>query len=244
MSKTQRPWLQLPRALIAGFALVLGLQIFTHQQVVSEALSEYRALSKPFNEEIYNGLSAGSQLLLSYLLVIRLQLHDNQAGRHIRYSLIDYDRLLEWFDRISKMNPASEYPMFLASRVYSQTANKTQIRKLLKYIDSNFKRNPQLFWRNQAEATVIAKHKLGDPELALQMAARLYEQPETIKMPQWARDMHFLLLADLNEFESSIAVVEALLGSNSITDPDEIRFLREKLLYFQQKLSEYQQKSD
>ena len=60
-------------------------------------------------------------------------------------------------------------------------------------------------------------------------------------MPPWARDMHFLLLADMNEYESTIAVINSLLKSDAIKDPDEARFLKEKLLQFQQKLSEYQQ---
>ena len=72
------------------------------------------------------------------------------------------------------------------------------------------------------------------------MAKSLAEQPERIKMPRWARDMQFLILGDLNEFESAIAIIRALLQSKSIVDPDELRFLQEKLLIFQQKLSEYQ----
>lgn len=242
MSATQRPWSQLPAVVMAGFALLLGIQIYNHHQLSEEYSREYRPLGRPFNEKTYSGFAAGSQKLFSYLLIIRLQLHDNQAGRHIRYQLMDYDRLLEWLDTIYRLNPASEYPMLLATRVYSQTTDKTQLRQLLDYIDKTFRQSPQLFWKNQAEATVIAKHKLGDLELALQMAQSLSAQPGTVIMPRWARDMHFLLLADMNEYETSIAIIEALLNSHSITDPDEIRFLQQKLLEFQRQLSEYRQK--
>lgn len=243
MPSEQRSWLQLPRSVLVGFILVLGLQIYNHRQVDLQYSADYRPLAQPFQTDVYRGLSAGSQNLLSYLLIIRLQLHDNQAGRHIRYQLIDYDLLLQWLDKIADLNPASKYPMLLATRVYSQTTDKRQLRSLLNYIDNTFLLNPKLFWRNQAEASVIAKHRLGDINLALQMAEKLHSQPDDIEIPRWARDMHFLLLADLNEFESSIAIIQALLDSQSITDPDEIRFLRNKLLEFQQKLSEYRQKN-
>src|SRR5210317_1398149 len=123
MSAEQRSWLQLPRPVLVGFMLVLGLQIYNHRQVDLQYSADYKPLSRPFQTEIYRGLSAGSQNLLSYLLVIRLQLHDNQAGRHIRYYLIDYQLLLEWLDNISRLNPASKYPMLLATRVYSQTSD-------------------------------------------------------------------------------------------------------------------------
>jgi hypothetical protein len=45
----------------------------------------------------------------------------------------------------------------------------------------------------------------------------------------------------LNEFESAIAIIQALLQSKVVSDPDEKHFLEEKLLDFQQKLSDYQQ---
>ena len=185
----------------------------------------------------------GSVQLFSYLLAIRLQLHDNQAGRHIRYREIDYSMLVNWLKQIDRLNPQSEYSMMLASRVYSQTRDKERLGIILGYIDSTFMTNPQLHWRHQAEATVIAKHKLGDLELALKMAQKLSDQPESVIMPRWARDMQFLLLAELNEFETALVIIEALLKSEAVNDPDEKIFLQEKLLHFQRKLSEFQQNS-
>jgi len=183
----------------------------------------------------------GSEKLFSYLLVIKLQLHDNQAGKHIRYSRLDYERLVDWLDQIYQLNTQSEYPTMLASRVYSQTRDKARLKIILEYIDRTFIQNPQLHWRRLAEASVIAKHKLGDLQLALQMADKLSSQPPSVEMPRWARDMQFILLGDMNEFETPITIIVALMQSEAVNDPDEARFLNEKLLYFQQKLSEFQQ---
>ena len=233
----------LPLPLLAGFVLAFIAQLLMHQFSVTQASREYRPLSKPFDAPVYAGLSLGSHRLMSYLLSIRLQLHDNQAGRHVRYDRINYHLLIEWLDQISQLNRHSEYPMMLASRIYSQTQDKSRLRNLLEFIDDQFTARPQLHWRRQAEATVIAKHQLGDLELALEMAKKLAGQPDSIQMPHWARDMQFLLLGDLNEFETAMLIIQALLQSGSITDPDELRFLKIKLLYFQQKLSELKQKS-
>ncbi len=185
----------------------------------------------------------GSEKLFSYLLVMRLQLHDNQAGKHVRYSRLDYGRLVDWLDQIYQLNTQSEYPTMLASRVYSQTRDKVRLRIILEYIDRTFMQNPQLHWRRLAEASVIAKHQLEDLELALQMADKLSSQPPSVEMPRWARDIQFILLGDMNEFETAITIIVALLQSEAVNDPDEARFLKEKLLYFQQKLSESQQNS-
>ncbi|MCP4234205.1 MAG: hypothetical protein GY770_11565, partial [Aestuariibacter sp.] len=135
MRRSERPLSALPRALLVGFGLILTMQILMHQQADTQRAESYRPLSKPFSVPVYAGLAMGSEKLLSYLLVLRLQLHDNQAGRHVRYDYINYTVLLDWLGKIAGLNPDSEYPMLLASRVYSQTGDKPRLRSLLGFID-------------------------------------------------------------------------------------------------------------
>ena len=243
MRRAERPVLQLPRALLWGFLVFLSGQVIFHQYRLAAADAGYQPLARPLSVSAYQGLAMGSEQLLSYLLAIRLQLHDNQAGRHYSYRKIDYQRLIEWLERINALNSTSEYPMLLASRVYSQTRDHDQLRLMLGFIQRRFDDDPQLHWRRLAEATVIARHQLDDQEFALQMAEKLARQPASVVMPDWARDMRFLLLADMNELESAIAIIQALLQTAAITDVDERRFLQEKLLNFQQELFESQQSS-
>jgi hypothetical protein len=244
MRRTERPILSLPGPLLLALALLLGLQAVHHYFGQERLQARYRELGKPLSAATYRGLAMGSEQLLAYLMAIRLQLHDNQAGQHFRYSLIDYDRLVEWLDRISEISPNSEYPMMLASRVYTSTRDKQQLRRILAFIERRFDDNPQLHWRRLAEASVIAKHRLGDLDMALGMARKLARQPASVVMPHWARDFEFLLLSDLNELESAIAVIQALLHTEAVNDPDERRFLHSKLLEFQQKLFDFQQTTD
>ena len=241
MRRGERPLLLLPRPLLLGFLVLLAGQLFYHHFGRVQMAANYQVLDKPLSAAAYRGLAMGSEQLLGYLLALRLQLHDNQAGQHFRYSLIDYDVLIDWLELISAMSPHNEYSMLLASRIYSQTGDPDRLRQILAFIERRFDENPQLHWRRMAEASVLAKHKLHDLERALQMAEKIARQPASVQMPQWARDFRFLLLAELNEFESAIAIIQALLQSKAVSDPDEKRFLEEKLLDFQQKLSNYQQ---
>ena len=241
MRRGERPMLLLPRPLLFGFLAFFAIQVIFHHVDRIQFEANYRPLGKPMSAVAYRGAAMGSEQLLGYLLAIRLQLHDNQAGQHFRYSLIDYDLLVDWLDQISDIYPDTEYPMLLASRIYAQTRNHERLHKILGFIERRFDDNPQLHWRRLAEASLLAKHKLDDLELALRLAEKIAAQPAEVEMPHWARDFQFLLLADLNELESAIAIIQALLQTGSITDPDEIRFLKEKLLDFQQKLFESQQ---
>jgi hypothetical protein len=242
MRRGERPMRMLPRPLLIGFALLLLAQIVFHHLSRERLEARYRPLTRPWSADAYDAMAMGSDRLLGYLLALRLQLHDNQAGRHFRYSLMDYDLLVDWLDTLSDIDSGSEYPLLLASRIYTQTGSPERLRKILGFIERRFDDNPQLHWRRLAEASLIAKHKLGDLEFALRLAEKLAAQPRSVDMPHWARDFEFLLLAELNETESAIAIIEALLQSGSIKDPDERRFLREKLSEFQQKLFESQQK--
>lgn len=243
MRRGERPFLQLPRWLVLGFALLLATQLGWHYLQRQRLVAEYRPLDKPLSTDTYRALAMGSEQLLSYLLAIRLQLHDNQAGQHFRYSQIDYQLVVDWLDVISHLDPTSEYPMLLASRVYTTTRDEYRLRLILEYIEREFDTNPQLHWRRLAEASVIARHKLGDLQQALRMAKKLAQQPASLPIPHWARDIEFLLRAELNEYEAAIAIIQAMIQSGSVTDADELRFLREKLSDFQQKLFESQQSS-
>ncbi len=241
MRRGERPLTGLPRILLAGFGLFFVLQIAAHHLTLEQSAATYRPLDQPLSSESYRHLSMGSGQLAGYLLAISLQLHDNQAGQHFSYRLIDYDRLIAWLDRATELSPGTEYPMLLAARIYTQTGEPERLHKILAFIERRFDEDPQRHWRRMTEACLIAKHKLGDLELALRLAEKIALQPETVIMPRWARDFRFLLLAELNELESAIAIIQALLETDSISDVDERRFLLEKLSEFQQKLFDSQQ---
>ena len=136
--------LSLPRPLLLAFVLLFLLQIFHHHIDQERFESRYSGLGQPLSASIYRGLAMGSQQLFGYLLAIRLQLHDNQAGRHFSYKLINYHRLVDWLDRISEVSPGTEYPMLLASRVYTATSDQQQLRQILAFIERRFDEDPQL----------------------------------------------------------------------------------------------------
>lgn len=241
MRRGERRFFQLPRPLLIGFAVLFLTQLVYHHFTRPSLAPTYRPLSAPHSAGIYRALAMGSEQLMASLLAIRIQLHDNQAGQHFRYSRIDYSILVEWLERISRLDPTAEYPMLLASRIYAQTRDETRLRQIIAYIEREFDTDPQLHWRRLAEASVIARHRLEDLELALRLAEKIAAQPASVIIPHWARDLQFLLLAELNELEAAIAIIQVMIESGSVTDPDERRFLEEKLSDFQRKLFESRQ---
>ncbi len=243
MRRAERHLAGLPKILLAVFGLFFALQIGSHHLTLQRVAAAYRPLGQPLSSDSYRHLAMGSEQLAGYLLALGLQLHDNQAGQHFSYRLIDYERLVAWLDRATELSPGTEYPMLLAARIYTQTGDPESLVKILAFIERRFDEDPQRHWRRMTEACVIAKHKLGDLDLALRLAEKIARQPAEVVMPHWARDFRFLLLAELNELESAIAVIQALLETDAVDDPDERRFLLAKLSEFQQRLFESQQNS-
>ncbi len=228
------------RILLLGLIMLL-LQIGLHLSHHEKQEMHFQQLTAPQHLAFYQVAALGSNRLLSYLLALDLQLHDNQGGKHLPYSRLDYVLLSQWLKMVYDLYPESEYPAFLASRIYTQVKDKGKIRIMITVIESMFMQNPGLFWRRMTEACLLAKHQLGDLHLALQLAEKVALLPRSIQLPYWARDMRLILLDDLDQNESAAILIANLLRSGEIHDNDERRFLEFRLLKIQQKLSSSKQ---
>ena len=75
----------------------------------------------------------------------------------------------------------------------------------------------------------MARHRLKDLELAKRYSLALTHNATSNQVPNWARDMSVLLLAQTGEFEAAVVLTAKLIKSGRITDPHEINFLQKQL---------------
>lgn len=241
MKQRQRKLHQVPVYALLGMLILFAVQLSHHHWFKSSIIDSYKALRQPASADFYKAIALGSDRLWSYLLLLGVQLHDNQRGRHINYIHLNYETLQDWLLTLYELNPLSDYPAFLAARVYGQVPDKNKVRTMITVIETLFRRNPQQHWRRMTEACLLAKHQLQDLPLALKLAKDINTLPKTIKLPFWARDMELVLLDELNQFESAQLLISSMLQSGEIRDEDEIRFLKFRLLKIQQALLKYKQ---
>ena len=241
MSSAERGLRQVPVLVLSGFIVMICLQLTYHHLFKSTASDGYRYLQMPRPVDFYRSMALGSDKLVSYLLLLKLQLHDSQGGRHLNYVHLDYDKVDAWLQTIYELNPRSDYPAFLASRVYSQVQDRDKVRVMVALIERLFDIDPEQHWRRMTEACLLAKHQLQDLPLALRLAKKIAALPDELDLPFWARDMQLVLLDELGELESAQLLVSSMLQSGRINDPDELRFLRMRLLKIQQGLLENEQ---
>lgn len=212
----------LQTGLLAGFVLVKILTV--------EDPGPAKNVPPPVPAGDIRALALGEAELAAKLLEFWLLSYDTQAGRVVKYESLDYDNLIGWFETIEDLDPRSDYPSLMASGVFVDVRDERRARKMIDFVHRAFLKAPATRWRWQARAVILAKYRLHDLPLARRLAEDLrLKAMQNPEIPAWARDMEFLLLQDMGEFEAARRLVGSLLDSGAITDPDELRFLTARL---------------
>ena len=173
-------------------------------------------------------LALGEPIGTAQLLSLYLQAFDTQPGISIPFKDLDYSRVKDWLDRVLDLDPQGQYPLLMASQVYSQVPDTVRQRMILEWSFRRFLDDPGRRWRWAVHAAIMAKHKLNDLPLALHYAQELSRHATDPSIPAWARQMHIFLLEDMGEVETAKILLGGLLASGSIKDEHEARFLTER----------------
>jgi hypothetical protein len=136
---------------------------------------------------------------------------------------------MAWLESILELDPRSQYPLFAAARVYAETADPERSRMALEFVERQFLRDPDRRWPWLAHAALLAKHRLKDLALARRYAQALERHAGAGNVPLWARQMEIFILEDMNELEAAKIMIGGLLQSGVLTDPAELRFLKQRL---------------
>lgn len=231
-----RSWRAVPLGIMLLASLLLGLRILSVGHDGRGLGSQFQPLPPVPSEQTLSLFAFGDPATLGAVLLLWLQTFDSQAGRQLSYRHLDYGRLIGWLDRIHALMPRSHYPLLLATRVYSSTTDRQRMRAVLEFTHRVAMTDPARFWRWLAEAAVLAKHRLGDLPMALEIARDIRAEVPADELPHWARDLELILLEDMGEHETAYFLVQGLLDSGEVQDPDELRFLRQRLKALREQL--------
>jgi hypothetical protein len=173
--------------------------------------------------------SLGEPESLAKLLMLWLQAFDHQPGLSIPFKDLDYDRVIAWLDLILELDPRAHYPLLSASRLYAEVPDDARRRKMLDFVYARFLQDPNRRWPWLAHAVFVAKHRIGDLELAMKYAHALRRHATAAAVPAWARQMEFFILEDLGDVEGAKILLGGLLESGVIKDRNELRFFEDRL---------------
>jgi len=171
----------------------------------------------------------GEPQALARLTMLYLQAFDYRSGNRLPYQKLDYDRLIAWLDAIVELDPRSQYALFSAARIYAEVDDPVRERKMLEFIYRRFLEDPGRRWPWLAHAALLAKHRLKDLALARRFASAIDRLATGPDVPGWAKQMEIFILEDMNELDAARVLIGGLLASGRITNPEELRFLDERL---------------
>jgi hypothetical protein len=215
-----------PRPVAAMLALALCLQI-GWQALQGRPSARPEALEAPPTLRALRMMAFGEPIALAQLLTLYLQAFDNQPGVSIPFLDLDYARVTAWLDSSLELDPVGQYPLFMASHIYSQVPDAAKQRYICEFVRKQFDADPDRRWRWLAHCAIMVKHRLGDARLALSYADAITRQARLAS--SWARQMRIFILEDLGEIEAATVFLGGLLASGEVTDPREIHFLTEQL---------------
>ncbi|HEY7657530.1 MAG TPA: hypothetical protein VH881_11740 [Burkholderiales bacterium] len=199
----------------------------TWQALQARPNARAEALSAPPPPALLRPLALGEPIALAQLLTLYLQAFDNQPGISVPFQELDYHRVIAWLRTILELDPVGQYPLLMASQIYSQVPEEEKRRQMCEFVRKEFDRDPDRRWRWLAHCAVMAKHRLRDVRLALAYAEAIAHQAQNAS--NWARQMRIFILEDLGELEAAKVLLGGLLASGEVTEPKEIHFLMERL---------------
>ena len=229
-----RGWHAVPRTVLA-LLLVSALAQLGWHAATPPPRARVEALPSTLPQPLLSVLALGEPRTAAALAALWLQFHDTQPGYTKPFREMDYRRLRQWLEAILELAPDSDYPLLLATRIYGQVNDPARQRVMLDFVRAAFVERPRERWRWLAEATIIAKHRLQDLDLALEYARLLREQTRVGEIPFWARDLQIIVLEDMGELEAARILIGGLLASGEIDDPHELRFLERRLQRLEQR---------
>lgn len=172
---------------------------------------------------------------------LRVQTFDNPPGISIPYVALDYPTTIAWLSLALTLDPASQYPLLMASHLYMQVPDPPRQRMMAEFVYREFLKDPNKRWPWLAHVAVMAKHRLNDLPLALRYARAIAAKATGADVPHWAQQMPIFILEDMNALESAKIELGALLASGRITDPQEMHFLMEEYHRLEVELSKSRQ---
>lgn len=181
-------------------------------------------------------MALGEYRAVAYGLALTAQSHDAQAGQSLNLRSLDMNATAAWLEAAQALAPEQAYPLFLASRIFSELAPAPVARQMLELVHRHFDRAPNERWPWLAHAAYVARHVLQDDATAARYARSLRELATGAEVPRWARDMEIFILAASNQYQAAQRLLGALLDSGQISDPRELEVLTARLADLKSKL--------
>lgn len=215
----------------------LLLQVFWHH-FFTELQINKNYLPKATRSEYLKLLSMDDSITASKFTMLWLQAFDNQPGISLSLKELNYERVISWLDLVLELDSKTRYPLLAAIRFYAEVQDEFKQRQMIRFVSDKFIEKPNERWASMAHAVYMAKHRIKDTELALEVAKLIRQHAKKDNVPYWAKQMEIFILEDMGELESAMVLIGGLLESGELNDAHQRRFLGQRLEEIKQRQAE------
>jgi hypothetical protein len=158
-------------------------------------------------------------------VAIILQSFGNNTGQVQALKDYNYPNLGTWFDLADNLNKRSNYVPFLAAYYFGGSQDPSELMPVINYLRRVGAYPYEDKWRYLGQAVFLAKHKMKDTQIALELADEL---AKTYKpgMPAWPLQMKAIIASEMGEKEMAYnLMVDAITNQKEGMDPIEINYM-------------------
>ena len=158
----------------------------------------------------------------------------NTGGRVTPIKDYDFEKLGGWLNLHYTLDPKSNLVPYMAAYYFGASQDPTKIRPIIEYLRIAGNSAEGEKWRWLAQAVYLARFKLKDLNLALEIAGDVAEI-QNDDMPDWTRHMQVNVLNQQGEKEAALQLMLSILRDKSENlHPNEvnerIRYICEQIL--------------
>jgi hypothetical protein len=169
-------------------------------------------------------MALGDPQLFYRVAAFALQNMGDEGGRVTPLGDYDYGRLGDWLDLLDLLDPQARYAPTLAAYYFGQTPDPDDLRRIIAYLIRVGARDPAHNWRWLTHAAYLARHRLKDLPLALEVARHLAGLPEG-EVPLWVRQMPAFVMAEVGEREAARDLMATIRATDTNLSPDEVALI-------------------
>lgn len=206
--------------------------------ITKEKKPEWTVSPEVPSARMVNAMAFGDKQFLFRVLCFYLQNAGDSGGRFSSLTKYDYSALEKWFYLLDELDSESNYTAAMAAYYYGVTPKTKDVRHVVSYLRSHTRKNPAKKWRWLAHAAYLAKHRIKDEKLALEIAKELAGL-DVSDMPLWTRQMPAFIMADMGDKEAARTIMMVIMGTIPDLPEAEIRFMQN---YIKHHLGDLKQK--
>jgi len=173
-------------------------------------------LNVPPVPSTFSALSStlGDKQFASRVISIMIQNLGSTGGRVTPIKDYDFEKLGDWMMLNYSLDPQSSLTPYMAAYYFGASQDPTKIRPIIDYLRIVGNSAEKEKWRWLAQAVYLARFKLNDLTLAMEMAKELEKIPND-DMPGWTRSMSVNILNQQGEKEAALELMLGILKDKS-----------------------------